>query len=80
MIREVIKPQSTHITINIPKSYINKEIEFIMFEVNENINKNSKKNKSLRGVFNKYANSSKIDLENSAWKNHIIEKFRQWLE
>ena len=77
MIREVIKPQSTHITINIPKSYINKEIEFIMFEVNENINKNSKKNKSLRGVFNKYANSSKIDLENSAWKNHIIEKFRQ---
>jgi len=59
MIREVIKPQSTHITINIPKSYINKEIEFIMFEVNENINKNSKKNKSLRGVFNKYANSSK---------------------
>jgi len=77
MIREVIKPQSTHITINIPKSYINKEIEFIMFEVNENINKNSKKNKSLRGVFNKYANSSKIDLENSAWKNHIIEKFKQ---
>ena len=69
MIREIIKPKSTHITINIPKSYINKEIEFIMFEVNENISKNLKKNKSLRGVFNKYADSSKIDLEN-------IEKFR----
>jgi len=80
MIREVIRPQYTNITINIPTSYIDREVEFIMFPLDEqeSIQKNKPKNKkSLRGVFSKYADSSKIDLEDSAWQNHIMDKYKQ---
>ena len=35
MIREVIRPQDNSITINIPNSYINREIEFIVFPLDE---------------------------------------------
>jgi len=80
MIREVIRPQYTNFTINIPTSYIDREVEFIMFpldekETTQNIKKENKK--SLRGVFSQYADSSKISLEDNAWQNHIIDKFKQ---
>ena len=73
MIREVIRPQNTSFSINIPTSYIDRELEFIMFpldekEITQEIKQKNKK--SLRGVFNQYANSSKISLEDNAWKNH----------
>ena len=35
MIREVIRPQHTNFTINIPTSYIDREVEFIMFPLDE---------------------------------------------
>jgi plasmid replication initiation protein len=63
MIREVIRPQYTNITIDIPTSYIGREVEFIMFPLDEQeITKDIKqeKKKSLRGVFNQYADRSKI--------------------
>ena len=80
MIREVIRPQQNSFTITIPNSYINKEVEFIMFPLDttnkQEIKDISEQNiKSLRGVFNKYANNSKIELEKNAWQNHIIEKY-----
>ena len=37
-----------------------------------------KKKKSLRGIFNQYANSSKIFLEDNAWQNHALEKFKKY--
>ena len=80
MIREVIIPKYTNFTINIPTSYINKEIEFIMFPLDETemIQCNKKQNKkSLKGIFNKYADISKIALEDDAWQNHIVGKFKQ---
>ena len=81
MIRKVIKPQYTNLTITIPTSYIDKDIELIMFPLDEKEeiqdNRISKMKKSLRGVFNKYADSSKVALEDNAWQNHIIDKFRQ---
>ena len=80
MIREVIKPQYDNFTINIPKNYIDREVEFIMFPLDEKEiiqDIKEKKRKSLRGVFNQYADSSKISLEDNAWKNHIIDKFKQ---
>ncbi len=80
MIREVIRPQYTNFSIRIPESYVGREVEFIMFPLDEKEtiqNTKGKKKKSLRGVFNKYADSSKISLENSAWQNHIIDKFKQ---
>jgi hypothetical protein len=80
MIREVIVPQYTNFTIKIPTSYIDRKVEFIMFpldeqEITQEIQ--GKKRKSLRGVFSQYADSLKVSLEDSAWKNHIMDKFRQ---
>ncbi len=75
MIREVIRPQYTNFTINIPTSYIDREVEFIMFPLDEKeITQNTieKNTKSLRGVFNQYADSSKTILEDNAWQSHII--------
>ena len=80
MIREVIRPQYTNYTINIPTSYIDREVEFIMFPLDEQEiiqNKKIKNKKSLRGIFNQYADTSKIALEDSAWQNHIVDKFNQ---
>jgi len=81
MIREVIRPQYTNFTINIPTSYIDREVEFIMFPLDEKEiiqDIKQKKKKSLRGIFNQYADSSKISLEDNAWKNHTIEKFKKY--
>ena len=76
MIREVIKPQYTSITIEIPTSYIDKELECIITPLDEK-NTQRKNSKSLRGVFHKYTDSAKVSLENSAWQDHIINKFKQ---
>jgi hypothetical protein len=35
MISEVIRPQYTSFSINIPTSYIDRELEFIMFPLDE---------------------------------------------
>ncbi|WP_297443040.1 hypothetical protein [Sulfurimonas sp.] len=78
MIREMIRPQYTSLNISIPTSYIDRDIEIIMFPVDEK-NMDEKKlstsNKSLKGVFSSYANKSLVDLEEDAWKQHIIEKY-----
>ena len=74
MIRKIITPQNSSFTINIPTDYINREVEFIMFPLDkQEINNNIKhqKQKSLKGVFNKYSDSSKIGLEDKAWSNHL---------
>jgi len=78
MIREIIKPQQNQIILSIPQSYINKEIELLVFPLDINgVGKHKiKKKKSLKGVFNKYANNSKISLENKAWQDHIVNKFK----
>ncbi len=39
--------------------------------------KSIKKATSLRGVFSKYADSSKIHLEDNAWESHIVEKYKK---
>ena len=35
MIREIIRPKYNNFTINIPNSYIGREVEFIMFPLDE---------------------------------------------
>ncbi len=74
MIREVIKPQQNNFTINIPDSYINKDVEFIMFPLDEAkiVKKEKKQDISvLGGSLNKYANPSKIELEDKVLECHI---------
>ncbi len=81
MIRKIIKPQKNQIILNIPENYINKEVELIIFPIKETIiekNNNIMKNKkSLRGVFSKYADTSKVSLEGKAWQNYIINRVNQ---
>jgi len=34
-------------------------------------------NKSLRGIFQSYADPEKQVLEDDAWKNHVLEKYKR---
>lgn len=81
MIREVLRPQNRKITIKIPASYVGKKLEFILFPLEED-EKNEHKlkhsdQKSLKGVLNQYADNSKIALEDTAWQNRAIRKFKE---
>ena len=80
MIREILRPNSNNFTISIPNEYVNQEVEFIMFplEKNESVQETKyQDNKSLRGVFNQYADNSKLDLEDNAWQNYIVDKYKK---
>ena len=79
MIREILKPNSNNLTISIPNEYVNQEVEFIMFPLkkDKSVQKTKYQNsKSLRGVFNQYANNSKLDLEDNAWQNYIEDNYK----
>ena len=59
-------------------SYIGKRVEFLLFPLDEEEKEiKFKSEKSLRGVFNQYADNAKLALENTAWQNHVIGKFKQ---
>ena len=79
MIRRIIRPQYNNFTINIPNSYIDKEVEFIMFPLNEQerIQKVKKENIAIvGGSLNKYSDLSKINSEDNAWELHIMDKYQ----
>jgi len=63
MIREIIRPQYTNFTITVPTDYIDREIEFIMFPLDEQrsiATTKKKSTKSLKGVFAHYGDDAKI--------------------
>ncbi len=74
MIREVLKPTDKKLTITIPEEYVGREIEYIIFPLEEVEIKNTNIT-SLKGSLKEYANRAKIDLEKDAWKNHLKEKY-----
>ena len=79
MIREIIRPKDRNLTIKIPQEYVGKEIEYIIFPIknheDENIEKKDFDISSLGGSLKQYANPDKIELENSAWELHVMDKF-----
>ena len=77
MIREIVRPEDTNLTINIPDDYVGQEIEYIVFPISKSSTKKVRNNniESLGGILNKYADPSKIELEDQAWKLHVIDKF-----
>jgi hypothetical protein len=80
MIREVIRPTQNDFHIYIPTEYLNKDVEFIMFPLDEreHVQKvETVKQKSLRGVFSAYADDAKIALEENAWQLSVIKKFKK---
>lgn len=73
------------VTLNIKDSAYDKIIYFLQKFSNDvkiinHSTKELQKNKkliNLKGVFNKYSDKSKVELEEDAWKNHIIEKYKK---
>ena len=52
MIREILKPNSDSFTISIPDEYINQEIEFIMFPIQQKqITKTQKQMEEIKMQF-----------------------------
>ncbi len=78
MIRDIIEPKDSVITIHIPKEYIGKKIEYIVFplESEKNVDKKGNEFKSLKGALKQYADPSKMELENKAWKLYIKERYQ----
>ena len=75
MIREIIRPEDDNLTIKIPKEYIGKEIEYIVFPIKNHENVTRKSDIGLLGgALKKYANTEKIKLEDDAWKINVMEK------
>lgn len=74
MIREVIRPRGAQVTINIPESYIDRDIEFIMFLLDESPNMTQEQTNiaSLKGVFASYSDKEKRHLEASAWQKSVV--------
>jgi len=80
MIREVIRPIKNDFHIYIPTEYLNKDVEFIMFPLDEQDHiqeVKTNKIKSLRGIFNQYADDNKVALENDSWQLSVINKFKK---
>ena len=82
MIKENIKPTKNSINFQIPDKYVNKNLIVIIMEADENnqtkLSSKTQKNgiSSLGGVLSKYADLSKRDLEDSAWKLHVADKYQ----
>jgi hypothetical protein len=79
MITQILKPQKNSFVVNIPDSYINKEVEFIMFPLDKEykIQKKSRQDiLNLAGSLSKYAKIAKIDLEKKAWESYIMDKYK----
>ncbi len=80
MIREVIRPTQNDFHIYIPSEYLNKDVEFIMFPLDEQEHVKKAevvKEKSLRGVFNLYTDDTKVALEDNAWQLSTVNKFKK---
>ena len=78
MIRKIVRPEDTILTIKIPKDYVGQEIEYIVFPISKSSTPKIKNNndiEALGGILNKYADPSKIELENKAWELHVMDKF-----
>jgi hypothetical protein len=77
MLREVIRPQSNNFSINIPNSYINREIEFIMFPLdNEEITKIEDTPKSSKNITNSLFGALKnSNIDKSNYKDYLENKY-----
>lgn len=77
MLREVIRPQHSNFTINIPNSYIDREIEFIMFPLdNEEITKIENIPKSSKNIINSLFGALKnSNINKSDYKDYLETKY-----
>ena len=67
--RMVKRINNRHLDIDLPKKYLNKEIEIIITPIDEKFDK-------IGGSLNKYSTNKKQNLENKAWELHIMDKYK----
>jgi len=73
MIREIIKPQQNQIILNIPENYIDKEIELLMFPIDEYKNSNKKSKSNItNSLFGALKNT---DIKEEDYKQYLEKKF-----
>jgi len=77
MLREVIRPQHNNFTINIPSSYIDREIEFIMFPLdNKEITKIENTPKATKNITNSLFGALKNNnIKQSDYKEYLKNKY-----
>ena len=77
MIREVIRPQHSSFTINIPSSYIDRDVEFIMFPLdNEEIIKVENSSKPTPNITNSLFGALKDSTINQDdYKSYLKNKY-----
>ena len=77
MLREVIRPQHNNFTINIPNSYINREVEFIMFPLdNEEITEIEDTPRSSKNITNSLFGALKnSNINQSDYKDYLENKY-----
>ncbi len=56
---------------------LSNDIEIVNHNITSDSYDSTSKPLNLRGVFNKYTSADKVEQENSAWKNHILEQYKQ---
>ena len=72
MIREVIKPKTNNITIQIPDSYIDREVEFIVFPLKDDKVRKNKKQNITKNLFGSLK-SKKLD--EKSYKTYLEDKY-----
>ena len=80
MIREIVRPTDHQLTIQLPREYINQQIEYIIFPLQSNPKPSEQPTTSLDavgGILHPYAAPEKIEQEASAWAEHVMEKYER---
>lgn len=67
MLREIVRTQKNELTIRVPNEYLNKELEVVILPFES-------KQKSLAGIFKRYANKKFIEKESEiAWEKAMFK-------
>ena len=78
MIRELIRPQNEQLVINIPREYINKEVEVLVFPIleqdNEHIQTNVSENLEAFRALMKKAKKSNIKVPKDVDIDDLIDE------
>ena len=74
MVRDIIRPEDTKMTIDIPPHYVGRRIEYIVFPLDSE-ERPVRRKRSLKGALKAYADPAKRKLEATAWQEHIQKTY-----
>ncbi len=74
-IRKIVRAELLAPIIELPWKSRDMQVEVIVIPVDETTINADTSDKSLKGSLKKYADPALLEKEESAWKNHIVEKY-----